>query len=248
MLLSQHSERVALYKEFNDAFKEYIAKRITPEEYTTICGIVTQGFVELSVEIQALEAHLGDGTTPNTTAPSTTDTTTIGASPSRLSLQSSEHAQLIRDVQNLERTKLQITVQGQKLMLAREEQERQEEVERRAEEQDERVVDEASRIAEEEEERQGVSQQSAIETDGEATTVQQSNGCHHHHHHLHHDHHQPRATQQPRVSSGIVLDKRRTPEEWDVELAENKAQLDQIVEDINEKLADINEAIAILVL
>ncbi|KAF9978273.1 hypothetical protein BGZ73_003080 [Actinomortierella ambigua] len=251
--LKHQSERVALYKEFNDAFKEYIAKRITPEEYTTICGVVTQGFVELSIEIQALEAHLGDGTTPNTTTASSTtssSTTTAAVPPPpsssssarNLSLGSPEHAQLIRDVQILERTKLQLTIQGQKLLLAKEEQERQEAEEQRAQEQDERVVDEDSRVEEE------ASQDQEMEANVEATAVHTPNGgCHHHHHH-HHGHSRETIARQPRASSGIVLDQRLTAEAWEEQLAENRSKLDQAVEEINDKLADINEAIAILIL
>ncbi|KAG0251169.1 hypothetical protein DFQ27_008952, partial [Actinomortierella ambigua] len=203
------------------AFKEYIAKRITPEEYTTICGIVTQGFVELSIDIQALEAHLGDGKTPNATmstaaqeeeaAPSSLSspsaTTSTGPSTRHhLSLQSPEHAQLIRDVQNLERTKLQLTVQSQKILLAKEEQERQEAEELRAQDQDERVV---------------------VEEEGSGRVEGRDDG---------------------EQSMEVDVEATATAEAWGEQMAENKRQLDQIVEDINEKLADIHEAIAILVL
>ncbi|KAG0036194.1 hypothetical protein BGZ83_003880, partial [Gryganskiella cystojenkinii] len=114
--LKHQTERVALYKEFNDAFKEYIAKRMTQEEYATICRIVTEGFVELSVEILALEAHLAGTNTSDEGAD------VASTSSSRLSLNSPEHAQLIRAVQMLEKEKLALTVQGQKYVLAQEEQ------------------------------------------------------------------------------------------------------------------------------
>ncbi|KAK3807586.1 MAG: hypothetical protein J3Q66DRAFT_81829 [Benniella sp.] len=199
--LKHQTERVSLYKEFNDAFKEYAAKRMTPEEYATICNIVTQGFVELSVEILALEAHLGgpdhvaamnSTTTTTSTTPATTTTTTnpsstssttslatenttttttttttataTGSSPEtrqRVSLNSPEHAQLIREVQLLEKQKLALTVQGQKWFLERESQEAEDEKEREAEIQADRIMN-------------GRSDEDGVESDVQATAVHES--------------------------------------------------------------------------
>lgn len=147
---------------------------MTPEEYATICSIVTEGFVELSIEILALEAHLGGPshvaitTNPSTTAsnnnnpvttnasslsPSsasgaaasgTVENATTNSSPEisqRISLNSPEHAQLIREVQLLEKQKLALTVQGQKWFLEKEAQEVQDQQEREAEIQADRIVD-----------------------------------------------------------------------------------------------------------
>ncbi|KAI7816868.1 hypothetical protein BC939DRAFT_28614 [Gamsiella multidivaricata] len=172
--LKHQTERVSLYKEFNDAFKEYTAKRMTSEEYATICNIVTQGFVELSIEILALEAHLGGPThtstingsapTPSSTTTLTATETSIESTPNRISLDSPEHAQLIRQVQLLEKQKLALTVQGQKWAMAKQEQEAEDEKEREAELQTDRVVS----IETEEQGDEGV------EAEVEATAVQGS--------------------------------------------------------------------------
>ena len=133
---------------------------MTPEEYTTICSIVTEGFVELSIEILALEAHLGgpnhdipiSAPAPATTeavAQTTTDATSRPATTSRqsMSLNSPEHAQLIREVQLLEKQKLALTVQGQKWVLEMEAQQTQDQKDREAEEQADRVVSTEDREA-----------------------------------------------------------------------------------------------------
>ncbi|KAI8599411.1 hypothetical protein EDD21DRAFT_161343 [Dissophora ornata] len=169
--LKHQTERVSLYKEFNDAFKEYTAKRMTPEEYSTICNIVTEGFVELSIEILALEAHLGgpghstamNGSVSSsitqrsspTTAQDSTATLSPTSSPSAavndsnnssnsnrqaISLNSPEHALLIRQVQLLEKQKLVLTVQGQKWVMEKQAQEDQDQKDREAELQADRVV------------------------------------------------------------------------------------------------------------
>ncbi|RUS24001.1 hypothetical protein BC938DRAFT_474288 [Jimgerdemannia flammicorona] len=79
-LLSHQSTRVALYKEFDDippliftlnvhylrfcisasAYKDFLADRCTPESYQSICQIVTDGFQEVSLQIQAVERALRD--------------------------------------------------------------------------------------------------------------------------------------------------------------------------------------------
>ncbi|KAG0211997.1 hypothetical protein B0O80DRAFT_497686 [Mortierella sp. GBAus27b] len=215
--LKHQTERVSLYKEFNDAFKEYTAKRMTPEEYATICNIVTQGFVELSIEILALEAHLGGpshaaamntttaATTPN---PSASTETTSPEISQRVSLNSPEHAQLIREVQLLEKQKLALTVQGQKWFLEKEAQETQDQQDREAENQADRIVGE--------------------ESERQATEAQQ----------------QQEGSGQGHANGGIKL----SAEEWQAKVDDNRDKLNETVEAINEKLADIQEAIAVLVL
>ncbi|KAF7726904.1 hypothetical protein EC973_008199 [Apophysomyces ossiformis] len=59
-LSKAQSTRVALYKEFNDAFDDYLADKCPPEQYYSICSIVTEGFEEVSVEIQSIERDLID--------------------------------------------------------------------------------------------------------------------------------------------------------------------------------------------
>ncbi|KAG0203243.1 hypothetical protein BGX28_004425 [Mortierella sp. GBA30] len=222
------------------AFKEYTAKRMTPEEYATICRIVTEGFVELSIEILALEAHLGGPShvipinTP--AAPSTTDavaqsdseSTTPASVPmtnSRpaVSLDSPEHAQLIRQVQLLEKQKLALTVQGQKLALGKEAQEVQDQKDQEVEQQADRVVGTDDREDTNESSRTLGSDLPGIATqetgDRALSESQQLNG-------------------------GVKL----SVEEWQVKLDENMNSLNQVIEDINDKLADIQEAVAVLVL
>ncbi|KAF9578655.1 hypothetical protein BGW38_005444 [Lunasporangiospora selenospora] len=208
--LKHQTERVSLYKEFNDAFKEYLAKRLTAEEYTTICQIVTDGFVELSVEILALEAHLGgpDHTSNNEHAGFTS---TI-----RISLDSPEHAQLIRQVQVLEKQKLGLTIQGQKWALNREAREKEDEKEKEEEKK-------ADRIA---------GQEDAVPAEATETTSEGQ------------DQSQPQSSE---GGNGESLEQ-LSMEEWDARLCENKERLNQVIEEINEKLADIQEAIAIFVL
>ncbi|KAF9150663.1 hypothetical protein BG015_007509 [Linnemannia schmuckeri] len=232
--LKHQTERVSLYKEFNDAFKEYVAKRMTQEEYATICRIVTEGFVELSIEILALEAHLGGpshASTINALSPPTTTTAIIDpSSPSseqspvnnsnrrNYSLDSPEHAQLIREVQLLEKQKLVLTVQGQKYVLEKEAQEAQDIKDQEAELQADRVVgkDEGA-------ERIESVVQATVLHDAEGRTPSQSAAA---------------------ANGGVKL----TVEEWQVKLDENRDSLNEIVEEINDKLADIQEAIAVLVL
>ncbi|KAF9088625.1 hypothetical protein BGX29_000172 [Mortierella sp. GBA35] len=241
--LKHQTERVSLYKEFNDAFKEYVAKRMTPEEYATICRIVTEGFVELSIEILALEAHLGgpahastiNALTPasTTTSPSTTDPSeqpsTENSSRRNYSLDSPEHAQLIREVQLLEKQKLALTVQGQKWVLEKEAQEAQDLKDQEAELQADRVVGNED---EEEREREEARQ---LESEVQATAVHDAEGP---------SQSQGAAAGAAVVNGGVNL----SVEEWQVKLNENRDSLNEIVEEINDKLADIQEAIAILVL
>ncbi|CAO3574233.1 unnamed protein product [Mortierella alpina] len=206
---------------------------MTPEEYTTICSIVTEGFVELSIEILALEAHLGG---PNHVIPvnaptpavadtvvgaTTTDAASGQTTSSRqsMSLNSPEHAQLIREVQLLEKQKLALTVQGQKWVLEMEAQRAQDQKDREAEEHADRVMNN-----EDTEVGGGVGKNgSEVQT----TAVHESTG------------------QAPsQVNGGPKL----SVEEWQAKLEENRASLNQVIEDINDKLADIQEAIAVLLL
>ncbi|KAF9910578.1 hypothetical protein EC991_006137 [Linnemannia zychae] len=229
--LKHQTERVSLYKEFNDAFKEYVAKRMTQEEYATICRIVTEGFVELSVEILALEAHLGGPAHANTIsaltpAPTATNSAATVEQPSAInntrrnySLDSPEHAQLIREVQLLEKQKLALTVQGQKWVLEKEAQVAQDVKDQEAELQADRVVgndEEAERI----------------ESEVNATAVHDSEG-----------------QGIPAVASSVVNGAvKLSVEEWQVKIDENRDSLNNIVEEINDKLADIQEAIAVIIL
>ncbi|KAG0262402.1 hypothetical protein BG011_010199 [Mortierella polycephala] len=236
-------ERVSLYKEFNDAFKEYTAKRMTPEEYATICRIVTEGFVELSIEILALEAHLGGpshvtpmtDSTDATTAPSTSETerssssttventsSTPNSRPS-VSLNSPEHAQLIRQVQLLEKRKLAVTVQRQKWVMEKDAQEAQDQKDKEAELQADRVV---CRDGAEVDDDEADQKNKSVESQVQAMVVQDSE------------------RQAPSNAGELKL----SVEEWQVKLDENQESLNQIIEEINDKLADIQEAIAVLVL
>ncbi|KAG0357160.1 hypothetical protein BG005_003869 [Podila minutissima] len=193
------------------AFKEYMAKRMTQEEYATICRIVTEGFVELSVEILALEAYLaGTNNNISTNTVSASSTASSSSAPSASSepepprtrslINSPEHAQLIREVQLLEKQKLALTVQGQKWSMEKVAQEMQDQKDQEAEQRLDRVIDK------EQEESQALSEPST----------------------------------QPQFKLSVA--------EWQSKMDENRESLNQIVEDINEKLADIQEAIAVLVL
>ncbi|GJJ72163.1 hypothetical protein EMPS_04520 [Entomortierella parvispora] len=226
--LKHQTERVSLYKEFNDAFKEYIGKRMTQEEYATICRIVTEGFVELSVEILALEAHLAG--TPN--AVSTTDSNSAASSSvsQRLSLNSPEHAQLIRAVQLLEKEKLALTVQGQKWVLAMEEQKEQDQKDREEELAADRVIAVSGSDANSRGDASASGDGDASATVGEAE-VEPTEG----------DSAAP-------VTGRDQMTVKHSVEEWQIKLDENRDRLNQVIEDINDKLADIQEAIAVIVL
>ncbi|KAG0271916.1 hypothetical protein BGZ95_000211 [Linnemannia exigua] len=228
--MKHQTERVSLYKEFNDAFKEYVANRMTQEEYATICRIVTEGFVELSIEILALEAHLGGpahASTINALTPTSTITDSSAAAgteqPSttgrrNYSLDSPEHAQLIREVQLLEKQKLALTVQGQKWVLEKEAQVAQDIKDQEVNLQVDWVVGN-----DEDGER--------IESEVQATAVHESE--------------LKSSSQGAAVANGGV---KLSVEELQGKVDENRESLNEIIEEINDKLADIQEAIAILVL
>ncbi|KAF9188129.1 hypothetical protein BGZ51_000846 [Haplosporangium sp. Z 767] len=242
---TRNEQIVANLREFlkhQTAFKEYSAKRMTPEEYATICRIVTEGFVELSIEILALEAHLGGpshvtpmtnstgaATTPSseteTSSPSTTVENTLSTSNSRpsVSLNSPEHAQLIRQVQLLEKRKLAVTVQGQKWAMEKDAQEAQDQKDKEAELQADRVVSRDDREVDEDEADQ---KNESVESQVQTMAVQDNE------------------KQTPSNAGELKL----SVEEWQVKLDENQKSLNEIIEEINDKLADIQEAIAVLVL
>ncbi|ORZ19045.1 DNA repair REX1-B-domain-containing protein [Absidia repens] len=59
--LSKSQEtRIALYQEFDDAYQDYLNDKCPPEQYYSICKIVTEGFQEVSLEIQSVEKELTD--------------------------------------------------------------------------------------------------------------------------------------------------------------------------------------------
>ncbi|KAF9113323.1 hypothetical protein BGX27_001773 [Mortierella sp. AM989] len=238
---SRNQEIVASLRGFlkhQTAFKEYTAKRMTPEEYSTICNIVTQGFVELSIEILALESHLGgpshsinntpgtvasEATTPLDPTSHTSTSANGGSAQGRLSLNSPEHAQLIRQVQLLEKQKLALTIQGQKLVLEKEAQEAQDFKDQEAELQADRIV--GSTVEEEDVQGDGME---GIESEARDNgTLESENNA-----------------GQAQVNGGVKL----SSEEWQVKIYENRDRLNETVEEINDKLADIQEAIAVLVL
>lgn len=223
MQLSNNSRKLASYvppkdakynfiSQHDSAFKEYVAKRMTQEEYATICRIVTEGFVELSIEILALEAHLGGpahASTINALAPPTTATATNGPSASEqspanissrrnYSLDSPEHAQMIREVQLLEKQKLALTVQGQKWVLEKEAQEAQDIKDQEAELQADRVV------GNDEEEGEGAGR---IESEVQTTAV-----------------HDPEGQTPPQGASAAVANGsiKLTVEDWQAKVDENR--------------------------
>ncbi|KAI8100020.1 DNA repair REX1-B-domain-containing protein [Halteromyces radiatus] len=52
--------RIALYQEFDDAYQDYLQNKCPTEQFYSICGIVTEGFQEVSLEIQAIEKELSE--------------------------------------------------------------------------------------------------------------------------------------------------------------------------------------------
>ncbi|KAI9019179.1 DNA repair REX1-B-domain-containing protein [Phycomyces nitens] len=52
--------RMELYKEFDDAYKDYLVDACPPEQYHSICKIVTEGFQEVSLDVQAIERAMLD--------------------------------------------------------------------------------------------------------------------------------------------------------------------------------------------
>ncbi|KAI1320948.1 hypothetical protein EDD11_009271 [Mortierella claussenii] len=243
------------------AFKEYTAKRMTPEEYATICNIVTEGFVELSIEILALEAHLGGSA--HSTTPASTSTSALSSPPPAvvvstaqestdpsseipaatspsspgISLNSPEHAQLIRQVQLLEKQKLALTVQGQKWVLEKEAQEAQDEKDRELELQADRIITSTEEQTVEEGEA-GVRVTVVHNETPTTTTSTIGIGAAN----------QQVSTASPQMNGNGAGAIKLSVQEWEDKLEENRNRLNEVVEEINDKLADIQEAIAILVL
>ncbi|KAI9260190.1 DNA repair REX1-B-domain-containing protein [Sporodiniella umbellata] len=88
-IFKSQNTRNELYQEFDIAFKDYVKGSCPADQYHSICRIVTEGFQEVSHEIQTIEK----------------------------SLSNSMLARIVRDLQEAERTKLQETVQIQILTI-----------------------------------------------------------------------------------------------------------------------------------
>ncbi|KAJ3078518.1 hypothetical protein HK102_004438, partial [Quaeritorhiza haematococci] len=87
--MHMQSERVAFYKELEKGYEQYLNKEASDEKYRALMKSVTTGFSSISLEIQAIAEMLQD----------------ILDQPSL--------ATLIRDVQTLEKKKLEMTVKYQ---------------------------------------------------------------------------------------------------------------------------------------
>ncbi|KAI8336236.1 DNA repair REX1-B-domain-containing protein [Chlamydoabsidia padenii] len=59
-LTRSQETRIALYQEFDDAYQDYLNDKCPPEQYYSICKIVTEGFQEVSMEIQVVEKDLSE--------------------------------------------------------------------------------------------------------------------------------------------------------------------------------------------
>ncbi|KAI9268013.1 DNA repair REX1-B-domain-containing protein [Phascolomyces articulosus] len=59
-LMKAQSTRMGLYKEFNDAFQDYLDDKCPEEQYYSVCRLVTEGFQEVSSEIQSIEQDMND--------------------------------------------------------------------------------------------------------------------------------------------------------------------------------------------
>ncbi|RCH78635.1 hypothetical protein CU098_006579 [Rhizopus stolonifer] len=57
-LFKSQNTRNELYQEFDIAFKDYLSGNCPAEQYHSICRIVTEGFQEVSVEIQTMEKNM----------------------------------------------------------------------------------------------------------------------------------------------------------------------------------------------
>ncbi|CAO3678725.1 unnamed protein product [Rhizopus stolonifer] len=88
-LFKLQNTRNELYQEFDIAFKDYLSGNCPAEQYHSICRIVTEGFQEVSVEIQTMEKNMSNALLART----------------------------VRDLQEAERKKLQETVQIQILTI-----------------------------------------------------------------------------------------------------------------------------------
>ncbi|EIE80948.1 hypothetical protein G6F46_006393 [Rhizopus delemar] len=88
-LFKAQNTRNELYQEFEIAFKDYLSEKCPAEQYHSICRIVTEGFQDVSMEIQNIERDISNKVI----------------------------ARMIRDLQETERKKLQETVQIQILTI-----------------------------------------------------------------------------------------------------------------------------------
>ncbi|KAJ8654945.1 hypothetical protein O0I10_009341 [Lichtheimia ornata] len=59
-LIKAQDTRMNIYKEFNDAFQDYLHDRCPEEQYLSICRIATEGFQEVSSEVQTIEQALAE--------------------------------------------------------------------------------------------------------------------------------------------------------------------------------------------
>ncbi|KAG2204946.1 DNA repair REX1-B-domain-containing protein [Mucor mucedo] len=59
-LLKAQSTRMELYNEFDIAFKDYLSGKCPADQYHSICKIVTEGFQDVSQEIQTAEKEISD--------------------------------------------------------------------------------------------------------------------------------------------------------------------------------------------
>ncbi|KAI8145431.1 DNA repair REX1-B-domain-containing protein [Fennellomyces sp. T-0311] len=59
-LIKAQSTRMSLYKEFNDAFQDYLDDKCPEEQYYSVCRLVTEGFQEVSNDIQNIEQDMND--------------------------------------------------------------------------------------------------------------------------------------------------------------------------------------------
>ncbi|KAI9476003.1 MAG: DNA repair REX1-B-domain-containing protein [Benjaminiella poitrasii] len=59
-LLKAQNTRLELYKEFEIAFKDYMDGKCPADQYHSICKIVTEGFQDVSQEIQNVEKNISD--------------------------------------------------------------------------------------------------------------------------------------------------------------------------------------------
>ncbi|CEG74567.1 hypothetical protein RMATCC62417_09755 [Rhizopus microsporus] len=88
-LLKSQNTRNELYQEFDIAFKDYLNGKCPAEQYHSICRLVTEGFQDVSLDIQSVEKDMSNKVI----------------------------ARMIRDLQETEKQKLHETVQIQILTI-----------------------------------------------------------------------------------------------------------------------------------
>ncbi|CEP18919.1 hypothetical protein [Parasitella parasitica] len=62
-VLKAQDTRMKLYREFDIAFKDYLNGKCPEEQYSSVCKIVTEGFQEVSKEIQDVEKEVNKSDT-----------------------------------------------------------------------------------------------------------------------------------------------------------------------------------------